>query len=301
MEKLSTLVTEMSNENTKNLDQMSTGEMLTVMNDEDQKVALAVRDQLGPIEQTVEVVHNAFLNGGRLFYIGAGTSGRIGFLDAAECPPTFRSPPELIQAVIAGGYGAMKEAVEGAEDDENQGALDLKTKGLNTNDVVIGIAASGRTPYVKGGLKYAHSLGATSVSLTSNPNAEISQCADISIEVETGPEVLTGSTRLKAATAHKLVLNMISTSVMVKAGKVYQNLMVDLNVSNYKLTERAKSIISSVTGASYEGAADALEQADFEVKTAIVMIRTHSTPDVARDLLRQNKGFVRKAIQDSIH
>ncbi|KGX91192.1 N-acetylmuramic acid 6-phosphate etherase [Pontibacillus marinus] len=299
MEKLSTLTTEMSNDKTTNLDQMSTREMLTVMNEEDQKVALAVQDEIEPIEKTVEVIHEAFLNGGKLFYIGAGTSGRIGFLDAAECPPTFSSPPELIQAVIAGGYGAMKEAVEGAEDNEEQGAKDLLDRGLGPNDVVIGIAASGRTPYVIGALKYAQSIGAKTVSLTSNEQALISQYADIQIEVITGPEVLTGSTRLKAATAHKLVLNMISTTVMMKAGKVYQNLMVDLNVSNHKLMERAKSIISSVTGASREVSAEALNYADLEVKTAIVMIQTNTTAEVARNLLGQNKGFVRMAIQSS--
>lgn len=299
MEKLSTLMTEMSNDKTTNLDQMSAREMLTVMNEEDQKVALAVRDELEPIEKTVEVIHEAFLNGGKLFYIGAGTSGRIGFLDAAECPPTFSSPPELIQAVIAGGYGAMKEAVEGAEDNEGQGAKDLLDRGVGPNDVVIGIAASGRTPYVIGALKYAQSIGAKTVSLTSNQQALISQYADIQIEVITGPEVLTGSTRLKAATAHKIVLNMISTTVMMKAGKVYQNLMVDLNVSNHKLMERAKSIISSITGASREVSAEALNRADLEVKTAIVMIQTNTTAEVARNLLSQNKGFVRMAIQSS--
>lgn len=299
MEKLSTLVTEMSNENTENLDQMSTREMLTVMNEEDQKVALAVRDHLPQIEKTVDLIHQSFLNGGKLFYIGAGTSGRIGFLDAAECPPTFRTPPELIQAVIAGGYGAMKQAVEGAEDDEEQGKADLIERGLGSNDVVIGIASSGRTPYVIGAMKYAQSIGAKTVSLTSNQQARISQHADVKIEIITGPEVLTGSTRLKAATAHKMVLNMISTTVMMKAGKIYQNLMVDLNVSNHKLMERAKSIIANVTGVSQEEAADALSRADLEVKTAIVMIRAGVSAVEARHRLNQNEGFVRKAIQST--
>lgn len=297
MEKLSLLTTEEFNPKSQRLDEMSTLEILTTMNDEDQTIALAVQRVLPQVEATIEKVVASFKNGGRLIYIGAGTSGRIGVLDAVECPPTFSTSPELVQALLAGGEGAMFQAVEGAEDDELLGASDLQKLLITENDVIIGIAASGRTPYVKGALVYANSCGATTVSLTSNENSTISQFADIKIEVVTGPEVLTGSTRLRAATAHKMILNMISTASMIKTGKVYKNLMVDLNASNYKLRERAKQMVVSITDVSYEEAEQVLEATAYDVKLAIVMIFTHVDKSKAETLITQSGGFVRDAVK----
>jgi N-acetylmuramic acid 6-phosphate etherase len=297
MENLSLLTTEESNRKTARLDEMSIAEILNVMNEEDQTVALAVREVIPQIGEVVEKVVKAFQSGGRLIYIGAGTSGRLGVLDAVECPPTFSTPPEQVQALLAGGEGAMFQAVEGAEDDAQLGADDLREMGVSSNDVVIGIAASGRTPYVKGALKYAGDCGAATVSLTSNADSEISEVADIKIEVVTGPEILTGSTRLRAATAHKMILNMISTASMVKVGKVYSNYMIDLNASNFKLRERAKMIVCAVTDVSYEEAESVLVQTDFNVKLAIVMILTKSGRMEAEQLIDQSNGFVNAAVK----
>lgn len=297
MEKLSLLTTEEFNPKSTRLDEMSIKEILTTMNEEDQTIATAVQKVIPQIEETVGKVVNAFKNGGRLIYIGAGTSGRIGVLDAVECPPTFSTSPELVQAVLAGGEGAMFQAVEGAEDDELLGASDLQKLNITNKDVIIGIAASGRTPYVKGALIYANSCGATTVSLVSNEQSIISNYADISIEVVTGPEVLTGSTRLRAATAHKIILNMISTTAMIKNGKVYKNLMVDLNASNYKLRERAKKMVCSITDVSYEEAEKVLNQTEFDVKLAIVMILTAATKHEAEKLIVNSGGFVREAVK----
>lgn len=297
MDKLTRLTTETRNENTKNFDQMSTIDILSVINDEDRKVALAVQKVLPQIEQTVEATVQSFKKGGRLFYIGAGTSGRIGILDAVECPPTFSTNPELVQGIIAGGKDAIEVAVEGAEDDADLGKKDLSDRNLTDRDIVIGIAASGRTPYVIGALKYAQEIGATTVSLTSNEKAIISEYADIVIEVVTGPEVITGSTRLKAATAHKMILNMISTTSMIKMGKVYENLMVDVSISNIKLKERAINIIRTVTDVSYDVAKETLEKSNHEVKPAIVMIEGNVTYEKAISLIDQADGYVRKAIE----
>lgn len=297
MEKLSLLTTEESNPKSASLDEMPTSEILKTMNEEDQTIALAVRKVLPQIEQAVEAVVAAFKNGGRLIYTGAGTSGRIGVLDAVECPPTFSTSPDLVQAVLAGGNEAMFNAVEGAEDDELLGASDLEKLHITKNDVVIGIAASGRTPYVKGGLVYANACGATTVALSSNAGSLIGKHADIKIEVVTGPEVLTGSTRLRAATAHKMVLNMITTASMVKNGKVYKNLMVDLNASNYKLRERAKQMVCTITDVSYEEAEAVLEQTAFDVKLAIVMIFTGVAKEEAEGLILSSGGFVREAVK----
>jgi N-acetylmuramic acid 6-phosphate etherase len=297
MENLSLLTTEESNRKTARLDEMSIAEILNVMNEEDQTVALAVQEVIPQIGKVVEKVVKAFQSGGRLIYIGAGTSGRLGVLDAVECPPTFSTPPEQIQALLAGGEGAMFQAVEGAEDDAQLGADDLREMGISSNDVVIGIAASGRTPYVKGALKYAGDCGAATVSLTSNADSEISEMADIKIEVVTGPEILTGSTRLRAATAHKMILNMISTASMVKIGKVYSNFMIDLNASNFKLRERAKKIVCAVTDVSYEESESVLVQTDFNVKLAIVMILTKSGRMEAEQLIDQSNGFVNAAVK----
>ncbi|MFD1030135.1 N-acetylmuramic acid 6-phosphate etherase [Metaplanococcus flavidus] len=297
MEKLSLLITEESNPKSASLDEMPTSEILKTMNEEDQTIALAVQKVLPQIEQTVEKVVSAFKAGGRLIYTGAGTSGRIGVLDAVECPPTFSTSPDMVQAVLAGGNGAMFNAVEGAEDDELLGASDLEKLNITKHDVIIGIAASGRTPYVKGGLVYANSCGATTVALSSNEKSLIGKHADIKIEVVTGPEVLTGSTRLRAATAHKMILNMITTASMIKTGKVYKNLMVDLNASNYKLRERAKQMVCTLTEVSYEQAEKVLETTDFDVKLAIVMIFTGVAKEEAEALIRTSGGFVREAVK----
>ncbi|WP_373453644.1 N-acetylmuramic acid 6-phosphate etherase [Paucisalibacillus globulus] len=297
MNKLSALVTEMRNEHSMAIDNMSTGEILSVINNEDFKVAQAVQQVLPQVEQAVEKIYHSLKNGGRLFYVGAGTSGRLGILDAVECPPTYSTPPDLVQGVMAGGMKAIEKAVEGAEDSEELGAHDLEERGLTEIDVVVGIAASGRTPFVAGALKYAQKIGAATISLTSNANAIISQFADVKIEVVTGPEVITGSTRMKAATAHKLILNMLTTTTMIKIGKVYENLMVDVKVSNHKLKERAINIVSTITNVSYEKAKETLEQSNNEVKPAIVMIKAKVTLEEAKNAIDQANGFVRKAIE----
>lgn len=297
MKKLSLLTTEESNPKSTRLDEMSINEVLNTMNEEDQTIAFAVQQMIPYIGQVVEKVVRAFKNGGRLIYVGAGTSGRIGVLDAVECPPTFSTSPELVRAVLAGGEGAMFNAVEGAEDDELLGSSDLQKLDITKNDVIIGIAASGRTPYVIGALTFANTCGATTVSLASNEQSAISDYADINIEVITGPEVLTGSTRLRAATAHKMILNMISTTAMIKTGKVYKNLMVDLNASNYKLRERAKKMVCSITGVSYEQAEIVLDETAYDVKLAIVIILTNVTKEEAGKLITNADGFVLDALK----
>lgn len=294
--KLSSLMTERRNERTMNIDQLSTREIISLMNKEDQSVAKAVEDALPQVEVATEAVYEALKTGGRLLYVGAGTSGRLGIIDASECPPTFRTDPNMVKAVMAGGKKAMFEAVEGVEDNEDEGANDLKTERLTKNDAVIGIAASGRTPYVMGALKYANQVGAKTISLTCNQGSEIACFADHPIETIVGPEVITGSTRLKAATAHKMVLNMISTTTMIKLGKVFENLMVDLKASNYKLIERAKRIVASVTDVSVEEAGLTLSDANQDVKAAIVMIKTNVTYDEAKHVLDVTEGYVRNAI-----
>lgn len=294
---LSILTTEQINDKTKIIDQLSTDEIVRLINEEDKTVALAVEKILPEISDSIDSVYHALKNGGKLFYVGAGTSGRLGVLDAAECPPTFRTPPELVQALIAGGKGAMFLAVEGAEDDTNQGANDLKEIGFCSKDVVVGIAASGRTPYVVGALEYAKQLGATTIALSCNKNAGISRVADHKIEVIVGPEILTGSTRLKAATAHKMILNMITTTTMIKLGKVYQNLMVDLNASNNKLIVRARNIVMEITKVSYEKAEEILNITNWEVKPAIVMIEADVSFEAAKKYIEEAEGSVRNAIE----
>ncbi|RKL66589.1 N-acetylmuramic acid 6-phosphate etherase [Salipaludibacillus neizhouensis] len=298
MEKeLSKLTTESRNVNSMNLSQLSTLEVLQTINKEDKKVAYAVEKVLPAIEVAIEHVYQAFQKGGRLFYVGAGTSGRLGVIDASECPPTFMTPPEMVQTIMAGGNEAFTNAVEGAEDNEKQGANDLFGRALTKNDVVIGITASGRTPYPIGAVKYARDIGAFTVSLSCNDDAEISKFAACNIEVIVEPEVLTGSTRMKAATAHKMVLNMISTTVMVKLGKVYENLMVDVHASNHKLMERAKSIIMEITNVPYEEAEKILVLADNEVKPAIVMIEAEVSLEKAKEAILKSNGYVGKAIE----
>ncbi|MEF7562458.1 N-acetylmuramic acid 6-phosphate etherase [Bacillus infantis] len=301
MEDLTKLATEMYNDKSTALDRMPTIEILRLMNEEDSFIPQAVQQVIPEVEQTVEAVVASFRKGGRLFYTGAGTSGRIGLMDSVECPPTFSTEPEMVQGVLAGGDKALMKAVEGAEDNEQLGQEDLQARGLTANDVVIGIAASGRTPYVVGALQYARSIGAMAVSLTSNRNAEISKHADIKIEVETGPEVLAGSTRLKAATAHKMILNMISTASMVKMGKAYKNLMVDVNASNFKLKERAKKIVCEATGTDYQTASEVLEKTEYSVKPAVVMLLSDVVYEDALQLLAEADGFVRGAVEQVHH
>lgn len=291
------LTTEERNEKSSHLDQMTTLEMITLMNEEDKLVAHAVEDVLPEVAVAIENIYKAFTEGGRLFYVGAGTSGRLGIVDASECPPTFLTSTELVQSVMAGGEKAFLTAVEGAEDNEVQGGEDLKLRSLNMNDVVVGITSSGRTPYPIGALKYARSVGAYTVSLTCNKASEISIFADCSIEVIVGPEVLSGSTRMKSATAHKMILNMMSTAAMVKMGKVYENLMVDLHASNYKLVERAKRTIMEITNVSYEEAERILSLANNEVKPSLVMIESEVTYEEAIRAIEVSDGFVREAIK----
>jgi N-acetylmuramic acid 6-phosphate etherase len=298
-ENLTFLTTELRNERSMQIDHAEPKEILRIMNEEDQKVALAVQEVLPDVEVAVNFTFDSFSKGGRLVYIGAGTSGRLGVLDAVECPPTFSTNPQMVQGIIAGGERAFVKAVEGAEDQPDLGESDLKEMGLTEIDTVIGIAASGRTPYVIGALKYARNIGAKTIALSCNKNAAISKEADHSIEVVVGPEVLAGSTRLKAATAQKMILNMISTSSMVLLGKAYENLMVDVHVSNEKLKERAINIIRKITAASYETALVKLEEADLQVKTAIVMIKADATKQEAIELLKQANGYVRLAISNA--
>lgn len=288
--------TEQRNPNSTNLDQMSVMEMLELMNDEDQNVLEAIQKVLPDVEQLIDAVIQSFKNGGRLIYMGAGTSGRLGILDAVECVPTFGTSPDQVVGLIAGGEKAIKDAVEGAEDSKELAHEDLEALNLNENDIVVGIAASGRTPYVIGGLEYAREKGATTGALSNNENTKISALADYSIEIITGPEVLTGSTRLKAGTSQKLVLNMISTISMVKTGKAYGNLMIDVQATNEKLVERSKRIIVEATGVEYEVAEKAYEEAG-SVKTAIVMILAEATKEEAEQTLSETNGFVRAAIQ----
>lgn len=293
---LDKLATERRNERTMHLDDMSVEDMLTVMNAEDQTVATVIRQEIPVIKQVIERVIQSFQVGGRLIYIGAGTSGRLGVLDAAECVPTFGVSPDMVVGLIAGGERALIKAVEGAEDSQTLAVEDLQALKVNANDTVIGIAASGRTPYVVGGLDYAREIGATTAALSCNKQAVISEHADFRIEVETGPEVLTGSTRLKAGTAQKLVLNMISTAAMIGVGKIYQNLMVDVQSTNEKLEVRAKRMIVEATGVDFETAARTFISANGHVKTAIVMILADISYDEAVERLHRANGFVRDAL-----
>lgn len=288
--------TEQRNPNSMNLDEMSIKESLALMNNEDQKVIEAIEKVLPEIERLIEAVVQSFQKGGRLIYMGAGTSGRLGILDAVECVPTFGTPPEKVVGLIAGGEKAVKDAVEGAEDSKELAQADLEALNLTANDIVIGIAASGRTPYVIGGLEYAREQGATTGALSNNEQTKISALADYPIEIITGPEVLTGSTRLKAGTSQKLVLNMISTISMVKSGKAYGNLMVDVQATNEKLVDRSKRIIVEATGVPYEEAESVFEEAG-SVKTAIVMILADASKEAAEEALAETDGFVREAIQ----
>lgn len=293
---LTGMTTERRNPRTMQLDTMSELEIVTVMNEEDARVPLAIAKKLPQIAQAAHWAAEAFAQGGRLFYMGAGTSGRLGVLDAAECPPTFGVAPGMVVGLIAGGEKAFIKAVEGAEDDRALGQSDLEAHNLTAKDVVIGIAASGRTPYVLGGLAYARSVGCRTAAIACNPGSAVGKAADLAIEVEVGPEVLTGSTRLKSGTAQKLILNMISTASMVRAGKAYQNLMVDVMQTNEKLHVRAENIVIDATGVERAEARRAIDAAGGSVKCAITMLLAGCDADEARRRLDEAKGHVRAAI-----
>ena len=294
---LSHMTTEKRNAATMDLDQMSALEIATVMNQEDRKVPLTIERALPQIAQTIEIVENAFRQGGRLFYIGAGTSGRLGVLDASECPPTFGVDAGMVVGLIAGGDQALRFPIEGAEDDRELCVKDLNERALCPKDVLVGVAASGRTPYVLGGLDYAKSLGCRTAAIACNRESAVGKAADIAIEVEVGPEVLTGSTRLKSGTAQKLIVNMISTGAMVRIGKAYHNLMVDVVQSNAKLQVRAENIVIEATGVDREKARQTIDAADGSVKTAITMILADCGRGEALSLLEKAGGRVRDAVQ----
>ena len=297
-DELDKLVSEGRNPNSLGLDLLGARDILEKINVEDQGVADAVQREIPAITAAVERIVEAFNAGGRLIYIGAGTSGRLGVLDASECPPTFSVPPGMVVGLIAGGNVALTTAVEGAEDDPALGAADLQAIALEARDVVVGIAVSGRTPYVIGALEYARGLGATTVALSCNPAAPIAEIAEISIAPVVGPEILTGSTRMKSGTAQKLVLNMLSTASMVRIGKVYQNLMVDVTVSNGKLYARAVRIVMDAAGVSAEDAAALLDRTRNDVKLAILIAMTGMELEEGRALIQRSRGFLREAINE---
>ncbi|WP_109419613.1 N-acetylmuramic acid 6-phosphate etherase [Proteus terrae] len=293
---LSNLVTESRNHNSENIDTLSTFDMLKVINNEDKKVPLAVEKTLPEITQLVDKVAIAFSQGGRLIYCGAGTSGRLGILDASECPPTYGTPHEMVIGLIAGGHKAILQAVENAEDNTQLGEQDLRQLNFNEQDILVGIAASGRTPYVIGALQYAKSLGATTGAISCNPESPIAKLADIAITPVVGAEVVTGSSRMKAGTAQKLILNMITTGAMIKIGKVFGNLMVDVEATNTKLVERQIRIVMQATECERAIAEEALSQCYRHCKTAILMILANVDAQQATQMLNQNKGFIRKAL-----
>lgn len=281
------------------IDFLSTSELLKLMNENDQSVSAAVAKVLPQIEHAILEITKRMSQGGRLIYVGAGTSGRLGVLDASECIPTFSIPDGVVIGLIAGGDAALRKGIEGAEDVREASVAELKDLKLSDLDTVVGIAASGRTPYAIGAMEYAQSIGALSVALTCNPNSEMSKYADVAIEVDTGPEILAGSTRMKAGTAQKLVLNMLSTVTMINLGKTFGNLMVDLQVTNVKLRDRAIRIIQAATSVEAKEAEEALMAADNQVKVAIVMLLLQVTPDQARASLAAANSRVREAVKQS--
>ncbi len=299
-DELGTLTTEKRNQASMEIDSANALEIVRIINAEDKKVAFAVERELDYIASAVGIVAESFTHGGRLFYAGAGTSGRIGVQDAAECPPTFGTDPELIQGLIAGGRPAIFKAQEGAEDMEENGANDIVAHGVTSRDVVCGIAASRRTPYVVGAVKKAREIGARTIFVTTNPRSDFNLEVDVAICPEVGPEVVMGSTRMKSGTAQKMVLNMITTAVMILQGKVYENMMVDLQMTNKKLEERSKKIVMTITGVDYDKAEEVLAQAGGHVKTAVVMIKAGVTAEAAKKRLDGAHGFVRRAIEDQI-
>ncbi len=293
---LSRLLTEQRNPASHDLDTLSVEEILRLINAQDKLVPLAVEKEIPYITQAVEIVVAAFRNGGRLIYVGAGTSGRLGIVDASECPPTFGSDPSQVVGIIAGGKPAMFASQEGAEDNQAQARLDLDALHVGANDVVCGIAASRRTPYVVAAVAGARELKAKTLYVTTNPRAEFNLDVDVAICPEVGPEVLMGSTRMKSGTAQKLVLNMLTTAAMVRLGKVFENMMVDLQLTNNKLVERARRIVMTATGVDYDTAAETLRKSDGHVKTAIVMLKAGVDANEARRRITEADGFVRGAI-----
>ena len=296
LQQLNQLITEQRNPNSMQLDSFSAQELVALINREDQQVALAVEKCLPQIALAVEKIVTAFERGGRLVYVGAGTSGRLGVLDASECPPTYGVKPEMVVGLIAVGDHALRHPIEDAEDNVQQGQADLEEIDFSARDVLVGIAASGRTPYVLGALNYAKQLGATTVSIASNPNSKMAEVADIAIETVVGPEVLTGSSRMKSGTAQKLVLNMLTTASMVLIGKCYQNLMVDVQASNEKLKARALKIVMEATECDNETAANVLAKANGQVKLAILMQLSGLDALEAQSLLDKSNGKLRQAL-----
>ena len=297
LQTLSTLITEQQNPNSMHVDSLSALEIVQLMNQEDKQVPLAIEKCLPQIVQAVECIVTAFQQGGRLVYIGAGTSGRLGVLDASECPPTFGVSPEMVKGIIAGGERALRHPIEGAEDSKAQAVVDLQTIQFSSKDVLVGIAASGRTPYVIGALEYAKSLGSVTVSIASNPNSAMANIVDIAIDTVVGPEVLTGSSRLKSGTAQKLVLNMLTTASMILMGKCYQNLMVDVQASNEKLKARAIRIVMQATDCDKALAEETLKQADQNAKLAIMMILSGLDRAQAEALLEKHQGKLQLALE----
>ena len=297
MVELQKIATEQRNPNTMNIDTLSTLEMVKLINREDHRVADAVGEVTDKIAQAVDVIAEKLAAGGRLIYCGAGTSGRLGILDAVECPPTYSTDPETVQALMAGGYGAIFKAVEGAEDSKELGVEDMKNIHFSQKDVLVGIAASGRTPYVRGCMEYAKQLGAPTVAVTCCPGSELDQFADIGIAPAPGPEVVTGSTRMKSGTAQKMVLNMLSTGAMIKLGKVYGNLMVDVKPSNEKLIRRCVTIVCSAAECTEAEATKALEECDYRPKVAIVMVLRGVNADTACAMLQKAEGRIAKVLE----
>jgi N-acetylmuramic acid 6-phosphate etherase len=288
--------TEQRNAASKNLDRMTAQEIVRLMNREDRRVAIAVGQENAAIARAVDAIVDGIRNGGRLIYVGAGSSGRMGVLDAAECPPTFGTSPKVVQALIAGGRRAITQAVEGAEDSKRNGERDLRAKKLTRRDVVVGIAASGTTPYVLGALKHAGKRGAMTVAVTSNLRMPVGRLAKIVIAPEMGPEVLTGSTRLKAGTSQKMVLNMLSTAVMAQLGHVYENLMIDVVITNEKVAERALRILVEASGKSVSAAGHALRAAGHDMRVALVMLKRGVGAKEAKKLIAGADGDLRKAL-----
>ena len=296
MIELAAIATEQRNPHSKNIDQVSTEEMVRIINREDHRAASAVEAIIPDIARAIDLISHHLHEGGRLFYAGSGTSGRLGVLDAAECPPTYSTDPDLVQGLIAGGESAMFRAHEGAEDDENLGKKDLLDKGLTKKDVVVGLSASGRTPYVIGALTCARQCGAAAIAVDCSPHSPLGACADIDLCAVTGPEVITGSTRMKAGTAQKMILNMLSTGTMIRLGKVYGNLMVDVKATNHKLEERARRIVMEAAGCSRDEAIRALAQSKGQAKPAIVMLLLHISYEEAQEKLQTADGFISKVL-----
>jgi N-acetylmuramic acid 6-phosphate etherase len=293
---LEQLLTEQRNPRSERIDTLSTEDMLRVINDEDRKVAVAVSDAIPQIARAVDGITAALGSGGRLFYIGAGTSGRLGVLDASECPPTFSVPPSLVQGIMAGGESALSRATEASEDDPASGVRDLMGRGFDKRDVLAGIAASGRTPYVLGAIQKARELGAVTIGISCTSNSQLSAAVDIPIEILTGPEIVTGSTRMKAGTGTKLVLNMLTTGAMIRLGNVYGNLMVNVQPRNEKLRDRARRIVRDAAGVNDQQAAELLSEAG-SVKTAIVMGKKGVDREAAESLLLRANGVIGKALE----